>query len=136
MPTPKKPTKKTLALLAKWQAVVESIEKGYAFGLFDYRNDLDVRSLLAATHLAGTEQAATHLAGTHLAGAPRANTYAATGATPSAGLAALDQRFTACLTAQKVKIWESDAPGAFWCYGYPKKTNREFKQDLKAEGLI
>lgn len=103
MPTTKKPTKKTLALVAKWQAIVESVEKGYGFGLFDYRNDLDVRSQLAVA---------------------------------GADVAALDERFRKCLTARKIQIWESDAADAFWCYGYPKKVNREFKQDLKAEGLI
>jgi hypothetical protein len=97
-----KVSKKTADLVAKWQAVVEAVEKGYGFGLFDYRNDLDVRSLLAG----------------------------------KADVSELDRRFAACLTARKVKIWESDVEDAFWCWGYPKKTSREFKQDLKAEGLI
>jgi len=101
----KKISKKTAALIEKWAAVVASVEKGYGFGLFDYRNDLDVRSLIAAAG-AGAE------------------------------VAALDERFQAALTAKKIKIWESDAPEAFWCYGYPKKVGKEFKQDLKAEGLI
>lgn len=93
--------KPSAALVAKWKAFVESVEKGYGFGLYDYRNDLDLRSLLG-----------------------------------DADVAELDQRFQAALTAKKIKIWESDVPDAFWCYGYPKKTNAEFKQDLKAEGLI
>jgi hypothetical protein len=101
-PMPQKLSKKTTDLIAKWQAIVESVEKGYGFGLFDYRNDLDIRSQIGA----------------------------------KADVAALDARFQACLTARKIKIWESDVKDAFWCYGYPKKTNREFKQDLKAEGLL
>lgn len=97
--------KPSAALVAKWKAFVEAVEKGYGFGLYDYRNDLDIRSLLAdAGHSGIVEE--------------------------------LDQRFQATLTARKIKIWESDSPDAFWCYGYPKKTNAEFKQDLKAEGLI
>ena len=39
---------KTTALIAKWKAFVESVEQGYGFGLYDYRNDLDVRSQLGA----------------------------------------------------------------------------------------
>lgn len=97
--------KQNAALIAKWKVFVEAVEKGYGFGLYDYRNDLDVRSLLDAAG-AGTQ------------------------------VADLDKRFEACLTAKKIKIWESDVAAAFWCYGYPKKTNAEFKQDLKAEGLI
>jgi hypothetical protein len=38
--------KPSAALVAKWKAFVESVEKGYGFGLYDYRNDLDVRSML------------------------------------------------------------------------------------------
>ena len=70
---------KTTALIAKWKAFVESVEQGYGFGLYDYRNDLDVRSQLGA----------------------------------QADVADLDKRFQAVLTAKKVKIWESDAAGAF-----------------------
>lgn len=105
--TKKKPAagQKNAALVAKWKAFVEAVEKGYGFGLYDYRNDLDVRSLLDAGGV-------------------------------GAQVAGLDQRFEACLTAKKIKIWESDVAAAFWCYGYPRKTNAEFKQDLKAEGLI
>lgn len=44
MPSTKKLTK--AQLIAKWKKIVEEIESGYSLGLFDYRNDLDVRSLL------------------------------------------------------------------------------------------
>lgn len=97
-----KPNRKQLT--QKWKAFVESVEAGYRFGLYDYRNDLDVRSLL--------------------------------GHTQDPEIAQLDTRFKAALTAKTKKVWESDLSDAFWCYGYPKKTNAEFKQDLKAEGLI
>lgn len=43
---PKKPT--TAQLIAKWRAFVEQLEAGYSFGLYDYRNDLDLRSLIEA----------------------------------------------------------------------------------------
>jgi hypothetical protein len=102
----RKPTqKKTVDLIAQWTAIVAAVEKGYRFGLYDYRNDLDVRSLIEEAGAADQ-------------------------------VAALDKRFQAALTGKKVRVWESDTAGAFWCYGYPKKTNAEFKQDLKAEGLI
>ena len=38
-------------LLAGWRRFVEAVERGYTFGLDDYRNDLDLRTLIAATGL-------------------------------------------------------------------------------------
>ena len=38
-------------LIAGWRAFVESVERGYTMGLDDYRNDLDIRTLLAAAGL-------------------------------------------------------------------------------------
>jgi hypothetical protein len=34
-------------LVARWRTFVRQVEKGYRFGLADYRNDLDLRSLIA-----------------------------------------------------------------------------------------
>ena len=42
-------------LLAKWAAFVDDVERGYKLGLEDYRNDLDLRAILA---LAGLDAAA------------------------------------------------------------------------------
>lgn len=39
-------------LLRRWREFVEQVERGYNFNLEDYRNDLDVRAILA---LAGME---------------------------------------------------------------------------------
>ncbi len=39
-------------LLRRWREFVEQVERGYNFNLEDYRNDLDVRAILA---LAGIE---------------------------------------------------------------------------------
>src|SRR5262249_32977460 len=39
-------------LLAKWAAFVAEVERGYKVGLEDYRNDLDLRAIIA---LAGLE---------------------------------------------------------------------------------
>lgn len=33
-------------LLSRWRGVVESVESGYQFSIYDYANDLDVRSLI------------------------------------------------------------------------------------------
>lgn len=38
-------------LLSDWAAFVDQVEAGYSFGLDDYRNDLDLRSLIALTGL-------------------------------------------------------------------------------------
>lgn len=34
-------------LLRRWREFVEEVERGYRFGLEDYRNDLDTRGILA-----------------------------------------------------------------------------------------
>ncbi|HWE00244.1 MAG TPA: hypothetical protein VG345_14430, partial [Bryobacteraceae bacterium] len=39
-------------LLSRWRAFVHAVETGYRFGLDDYRNDLDIRSLIEAAGLA------------------------------------------------------------------------------------
>jgi hypothetical protein len=38
-------------LLARWREFVDAVESGYRFGLDDYRNDLDIRSLIEAAGL-------------------------------------------------------------------------------------
>ena len=38
-------------LLARWREFVNAVESGYRFGLDDYRNDLDIRSLIEAVGL-------------------------------------------------------------------------------------
>src|SRR4051812_21445025 len=40
-------------LLDNWRRFVESVEQGYKYGLDDYRNDLDLRTLIAVTGLSG-----------------------------------------------------------------------------------
>ncbi len=34
-------------LIERWRKFVEQVEKGYKFGLEDYRNDLDLRGIIA-----------------------------------------------------------------------------------------
>ena len=72
-------------LVTQWRDFVEQVEKGYAFGLEDYRNDLDIRAII------------------ELAGAIDDQ------------VTALDARFQALLIATTVRVWESapDAPWDF-----------------------
>ncbi len=72
-------------LIAQWREFVEQVEKGYAFGLEDYRNDLDIRAIIALAQIDDDE------------------------------VDALDPRFQALLIATNVRVWESapDAPWDF-----------------------
>ena len=36
-------------MINRWKHFVDQVEKGYSMGLEDYRNDLDIRTLIAAT---------------------------------------------------------------------------------------
>ena len=38
-------------LIEKWKKFVEEMERGYPLGLYDYRNDLDLRSVLSQVGL-------------------------------------------------------------------------------------
>lgn len=38
-------------LIRRWHAFVDEVERGYRFGLEDYRNDLDVRGILSLVEL-------------------------------------------------------------------------------------
>ena len=40
-------------LIAAWRRFVDQVEAGYPLGLDDYRNDLDVRTLIGAAGLGG-----------------------------------------------------------------------------------
>jgi hypothetical protein len=72
-------------LIARWRAFVEQAEKGYAFGLEDYRNDLDIRAIIQLAQIDDPQ------------------------------VDALDARFQALLIATNVRVWESapDAPWDF-----------------------
>lgn len=40
-------------LTARWKQFVDEVERGYEFGLEDYRNDLDIRAII---HLVGADE--------------------------------------------------------------------------------
>jgi hypothetical protein len=92
-------------LIRRWREFVEQVERGYSLGLEDYRNDLDVRAIIA---LAGAEDDE---------------------------IRALDGRFEKMLTARTVRVWESGAGDPFWDYGYPRNAGLALKEDLQAENL-
>ena len=93
-------------LVRRWRRFVEQVEKGYPLGLDDYRNELDVRTLIAFTGLDGEVSA------------------------EDARLRALLAE-----TAAGRSLWDSDVPGAFWVRGYPRNARGELRDDLISEGL-
>lgn len=89
-------------LLRRWREFVEQVERGYSLGLEDYRNELDVRAIIA---LARIEDGAVR---------------------------ALDERFKKLLIATETRIWESMAGDPFWDFGYPKNAGPDLLEDLRA----
>lgn len=96
-----------VGLLEKWRAFVEQAESGYPLGIEDYRNDLDVRGILALAQ-----------------------------ADDDAGVRALDQRLQQLLTATAVRVWESLPSARFWDFGYPRNAGKLLLRDLREEGLL
>jgi hypothetical protein len=93
-------------LLRRWREFVEQVERGYSLGLEDYRNDLDVRAIIA---LAGVEDDA---------------------------IRALDERLKKVLTACDIRVWESAAGDPFWDFGYPVNAGKELLADLRRGELL
>jgi hypothetical protein len=90
-------------LVRKWREFVEQVERGYKLGLEDYRNDLDVRAILAQ---AGAEDEE---------------------------VVALDERLKKLLTACDKRVWESAPGEPFWDFGYPHNAGPDFLDDLRGE---
>jgi hypothetical protein len=93
-------------LLRRWREFVEQVERGYSLGIEDYRNDLDVRGIIA---LAQVDDADVH---------------------------ALDERFGKLLTATDKRVWESGPGDAFWDFGYPRNAGPDLLEDLRKEKLL
>lgn len=92
-------------LVRKWREFVEQVERGYSLGLEDYRNDLDVRAILAQ---AGAEDEEVR---------------------------SLDERLKKLLTGSERRVWESAPGDPFWDFGYPKNAGPDLMEDLRAEEL-
>ena len=88
-------------LVRKWREFVEQVERGYSLGLEDYRNDLDVRAILAQ---AGAEDEE---------------------------VLALDERLKKLLTGCERRVWESAPGDPFWDFGYPKNAGPDLLDDLR-----
>lgn len=88
-------------LLRRWREFVESVERGYPLGLEDYRNDLDVRAIIA---LAGVEDDSVR---------------------------ELDERLKKMLIATDTRVWESLAGDPFWDFGYPRNAGPELIEGLR-----
>lgn len=92
-------------LIRKWREFVEQVEHGYRLGLEDYRNDLDLRAIIAMA------------------------------AAEDDQIRALDDRLRSMLTHTDVRVWESAAGDPFWDFGYPKNASGGLLEDLRTEGL-
>ena len=93
-------------LLRRWREFVDQVERGYSLGIEDYRNDLDVRGIIA---LAKADNAEVH---------------------------ALDERLRILLTATGVRVWESGPGDAFWDFGNPRNAGADLLDDLRSEKLL
>lgn len=93
-------------LVRQWREFVERVERGYSLGIEDYRNDLDVRGIIA---LAKADDAEVH---------------------------ALDERLRMLLTSTEKRVWESGPDDAFWDFGYPRNAGPDLIEDLRNEKLL
>jgi hypothetical protein len=93
-------------LLKRWNDFVAEVERGYKLGLEDYRNDLDVRSILALLKLDKEV------------------------AEPDARLKKILVH-----TGKRVWETDGDPKSAFWILGYPKNAAGDLLADLRVEGL-
>lgn len=110
------------ALVAKWEAIVQSVEGGYPFGLDDLLNDMDIRDAIAAAIVVIPAERAARV---------------------EAPLATLDARLqrasvaTACLWGEDVEADDAlDAEREWWYYLRPARLNEDLAADLAAWGLL
>lgn len=92
-------------LVRQWREFIEQVERGYSLGLEDYRNDLDVRAILA------------------MAGAEDDEVFA------------LDERLKKLLIVCDKRVWESAPGEPFWDFGYPHNAGADLLENLRGEDL-
>jgi hypothetical protein len=93
-------------LIRRWSEFVGEVEAGYRYRLEDYRNDLDLRGVLAILELDRDPL-----------------------------VSAADERLRSMLTETGTRVWESMAGEAFWDFGYPHNASGQLLRDLAAAGL-
>ncbi len=94
-------------LIRRWSEFVDEVEKGYRLGLDDYRNDLDLRGIMATL-----------------------------GLDDDPGVQQADQRLVKVLEPAAKRIWESCEGNPFWDFGYPRNATGDLLDDLKSEGFV
>jgi hypothetical protein len=93
-------------LIEQWEKFVREVEHGYSLNLEDYRNDLDVRAIIANVGLqSDVEEADKRL------------------------------RRLLVFTEESVWDCD-DNPDAFWLFGYPKNAKGDLLDDLRGEGFV
>ncbi len=70
-----------LGLIGRWRDFINQVERGYALGLEDYRNDLDIRGIIELAGIVDDE------------------------------IRALDARLEKLLTSTDIRVWESSPNG-------------------------
>ena len=93
-------------LLKRWREFVEQVERGYTLGIESYRNDLDIRGIIALAKAGDNE------------------------------VRAVDARFKELLTDTHVRVWESAPSDPFWDFGYPRNAGTDLLDDLRGEKLL
>ena len=109
-------------LVDRYEAIVKSVEEGYAFGLDDYLNDMDLRDTLFAVMavILPDERAAVE----GRVDALDARLRAVTVASP-------------CLWGDDVEEDDGLDPGReWWYYVRPAKLTEDFANELSAWGLL
>jgi hypothetical protein len=88
-------------LIERWREFVAEVERGYGYGLNDYRHDLDLRGVIATL---GIEDASVQDA---------------------------DDRLRGMLIETDVRLWESLPGEPFWDFGYPRNASGRLLRDLR-----
>ena len=87
--------------------VVDEVENGYVLGLEDYRNDLDLRTILHDLELDRSRY-----------------------------VHAADKRLRARLVSTEIRLWSGGPEDAFWTHGWPDNAGDDLREDLEREGLL
>jgi hypothetical protein len=93
-------------LIERWREFAGEVEQGYAYGLEEYRHDLDLRGAIAVV-----------------------------GIDDDPNVREADARFQSMLIGE-ARIWESFAGEAFWDFGYPRNASGRLLRDLRAAGFV